>query len=78
MAIPAYLFVERFLPILPAGLGFASGAMIYVAFFELFAEAVEDTSVIAAGATSVCSFAVMMYAQSFIKDSVDNSGSTIY
>ena len=67
MAIPAFLFVERFLPVLPAGLGFASGAMLYVAIFELFCEAIEDTSLLTSGAVSVLAFTVMMFAQEIVK-----------
>ena len=42
------------------GLGFAAGAMFWVACFELFLEAVEDSSKLQAGLTTAASFAVML------------------
>ncbi len=39
MAVPAFLFVETFRPILPYGLGFAAGAMVFMVFLELMPEA---------------------------------------
>jgi zinc transporter, ZIP family len=44
MAVPAFLFVEAFQPILPIGLGFAAGAMIWMVFSELVPDALEETS----------------------------------
>ncbi|CAN5827184.1 hypothetical protein BH23ACT11_BH23ACT11_12790 [soil metagenome] len=44
MAVPAFLFVEFFRPVLPYGLGFAAGAMIWMVFSELAPDALEDTS----------------------------------
>ena len=44
MAVPAFEFVEVFETYLPAGLGFAGGAMIWMVFSELIPDALEDTS----------------------------------
>jgi len=44
MAVPAFVFVETFKPLLPYGLGFASGAMIWMVFSELVPDALEDAS----------------------------------
>ena len=44
MAVPAFLFVELFRPLLPYGLGFAAGAMIWMVFSELVPDAFEETS----------------------------------
>src|SRR3712207_4372871 len=44
MAVPAYFFVEVFRPLLPYGLGFAAGAMIWMIFSELVPDANEEAS----------------------------------
>ena len=67
MAVPAYLFVNTFIPILPVGLGFAGGAMAWVAFFELLIEAAEDTSILTTIFVSVPSCALMIMAQQALK-----------
>eukprot|EP00567_Pseudictyota_dubia_P013513 CAMPEP_0197446490 /NCGR_PEP_ID=MMETSP1175-20131217/11425_1 /TAXON_ID=1003142 /ORGANISM="Triceratium dubium, Strain CCMP147" /LENGTH=340 /DNA_ID=CAMNT_0042977615 /DNA_START=239 /DNA_END=1261 /DNA_ORIENTATION=- len=70
MAVPAFLFVHYFIPILPVGLGFAGGAMAWVAFFELLAEAFEDTKSNALTVViSTASFATMMALQNSIDES---------
>src|SRR5919206_1027547 len=44
MAVPAFVFVETFKPLLPYGLGFAGGAMIWMVFSELMPDALEEAS----------------------------------
>jgi zinc transporter ZupT len=44
MAVPAFIFVETFKPLLPCGLGFAAGAMIWMVFSELLPDALEEAS----------------------------------
>jgi zinc transporter, ZIP family len=39
MAVPAYIGVKWLHDLLPAGLGFAAGAMLYIVFFDLIPEA---------------------------------------
>lgn len=68
MAVPAYLFVDYFKMIVPIGLGFAAGAMLYVAIFELFTEAQQ---VLKSGPTFVvafCSSVVMILMQACISN----------
>jgi zinc transporter, ZIP family len=68
MAVPAFMFVHSFLPLLPVGLGFAGGAMMWVAFMELLLEAYEDTDVITTGVVSSIALAVMISVQKSIED----------
>ena len=60
MAVPAFLLVEWFAPLLPAGLGFAGGAMVWMVAVELVPEAREDLSDRFVAAATVASMAVMV------------------
>jgi zinc transporter ZupT len=68
MAVPAFMFVHSFLPLLPVGLGFAGGAMMWVAFMELLLEAYEDTDLVTTGVVSTTALGVMLLIQRSIGD----------
>lgn len=60
MAVPAFLLVEWFAPLLPAGLGFAGGAMVWMVAVELVPEAREDLSDRFVAAAVIFSMAAMV------------------
>ncbi len=67
LAVPAYLFVEQFTAILPAGLGFAAGAMIWMVWHELLPEAFHrSSSRRRAIGWVVAAFAVMLAFQTYL------------
>ena len=73
-AVPAFLFVDKCIKVLPFGLGFAAGAMFYVSLFELLSEAIEDTSVVTTAVTGLLSFLLMIHVQFSMKHAGDVFG----
>jgi len=60
MAVPAFVFVETFEPFLPAGLGFAAGAMLWMVAAELLPEAVDEAPAPAVAAVGLISAGAMV------------------
>lgn len=60
VAVPAFLFVLMFRPLLPLGLGLAAGAMIRMVFFELLPDAREHLALRWIAALSLPAAAAMM------------------
>ena len=67
MAVPSFLFVEAFRPVLPVGLGFAGGAMIWMVFSEIIPEANEETSSKQIGAIITISVILMIIFQEYLR-----------
>lgn len=66
MAVPAFVFVELFSPLLPYGLGFAAGAMVFMVFLELLPEAYRGASRSAIGLVVSLTLGSMILFQRFL------------
>ena len=66
VALPAFLFVETFAPVLPAGLGFAAGAMTWLTLRDLVPEARAQATGHGVAATLSGSFLVMLALQALL------------
>lgn len=66
MAVPAFLFVDSFRPVLPYGLGFAAGAMVFMVFLELLPEAYEQAPRTTVGLWVSITLAAMILFQRFL------------
>ncbi len=63
LAVPAFIFVEQFQAVLPIGLGFAAGAMVWMVGRELLPEAFSQGPRRAVVLYAVASFALMLALQ---------------
>jgi len=63
MAVPAFVFVDLVRPVLPYGLGFAAGAMVFMVFLELLPDAYAEASASTVGLAVSLSLGAMILFQ---------------
>src|SRR5215211_6247066 len=63
MAVPAFLLVEWFEPLLPVGLGFAGGAMIWMVAAQLLPDALRTTQPLPVAGVTLAAAAAMISLQ---------------
>ena len=66
MAIAAHGCVDAFLVIQPIGLGFAAGAMLWVAWLELFVESCEACGVLSTASVGLTSASLMSLCHAYL------------
>jgi zinc transporter ZupT len=68
MAVPAYIFVTLFEPLLPIGLGLAAGAMIWTVFAELVPDALKHATSSSIGIAVALAMSALWAFQHFVLD----------
>ncbi|HKL39705.1 MAG TPA: ZIP family metal transporter [Cryomorphaceae bacterium] len=66
LAVPSYFFVETFKPFLPAGLGFAAGAMIWMVVSEMLPDALKESPKNQVALATVAGVLIMVVLQEVI------------